>query len=64
MTNKKLSLTEEQCKIRDFGEAHNKRVREEIKEKSLPSASKLLGETPISFSKEEWHREEAEVGLL
>ena len=52
MTNKTTCLTEEQCKIRAFGEAHNDKVRAEMHEQSLPSAEELLGATP-SFSESE-----------
>ena len=52
MKNKTTCLTEEQCKIRAYGEAHNQQVREEIKEMSLPTAEQLLGETPL-FSESE-----------
>lgn len=36
-------------------------------EEEVPSAEQLVGETPISFSeltKEDWHEEEAMVGII
>ena len=41
------TLTEEQCKMRAYGESNNAKVREEIEQQSLPSADSLINEVGV-----------------
>lgn len=56
-------LTEEQAKIRAWGEEQNAKVKEKIREEKLPTAQELLDEI-YREEIDEWHREEALVGNL